>query len=208
MTNNYKSEILRLSSKARKGDKTALNELYELNRKLSIQSNANMRALKREGYTSSAYKWALNFNKKTTGGKRFRYGKTLKHDVSALKRNALAAAEFQTMQTSTVEGYRELEEMRLESLEKFAKLDVADKEAFLDFMRTEAFTELMKLDSSRILDFALENITERRDISQINRLYNQYKKGKIEFPAVFEKWTGVSVFDYETERERQSRSDI
>ena len=189
------SKIITLSRKARNGDKKALNELYNINKRLSKQANTQMKELRAKGYTNFGYAATAERNKILTGRTRFKHGADIKKNVELLTENALGANKFLEYDTSTVAGYEELMNKHIEAVEAYTKSKIKDRELFNDFMKTETFAELMKIDSGQTLEMTVDSIQDEKDIKKLERLYRRYEQGKIAYDEMIEEFTGVNPFD-------------
>lgn len=191
--NNEK--IIALSRKAKRGDKQAQTELYNINKKLSKQANKQLKELRAKGYTSFGYQAAVERNKILTGRTRYKYGREVKNNIDFLTESAISANNFLQYDTATVEGYEKMMDRHIEAVEKLTGGKIADRELYNDFMKTETFSELMKIDSGQTLEMTVDSIKSEKDVKKLKRLYKKYEAGKIAYDELVEEFTGVNPFD-------------
>lgn len=179
-------------------DPGKLQELGALAEKLGRRANQNLRDLEKKGFESDAYKYA-----KSKLGDKPRYSQAHKGDATTLAENAIQAATFLRMETSTVggvrrkskKGFKKLVQKTLEreQLLKGIKLSAKEKKRreaqMTKFLNSKAFDELRVLGSD-IIEAAAEKIEQGFNVDDLLKAFEQYEKGDLDagILTVWDNW--------------------
>lgn len=180
-------EITNLITKAKAGDTSALNELGELNNKLSKRANQRMSEIEkqRDIAHTDAYDRAQGFlsdvsdtSTRNKSGK-MRFSQSRKLSLDDLEENLDNVSQFLRNETSKVskERYRRARES-YETLKERGYIDelsAKDEKKYFRFLSTEAWEEIKKKIGSGFIQEARDAIAQGVRVGDLINLYNEYK---------------------------------
>ena len=102
-----------------------IEAVRSIRRKLAKRANQRLRVLEANKLTKNAYRVAIHYTQQTRGKDRFSEAKMVKADMRYLKQEILELERFLNSVTSTLTGYKKLEQQRLKVFRDYG-LEVKD----------------------------------------------------------------------------------
>lgn len=194
-----------LADKAAKGDKNALDELGDLNNRISKRANQRMRDIEKKGLEgTAAYNRAKYFiqNQDFGTGQYFSQSRKLDADDAAL--NLINATQYLRSQTSTSAGEMRRRADIVNRLEEGGWIEVPDddpatfKRNFLEFLDSNAWDDIKKhmyATNSGLLQDAGEAIQNGAKIGDLMRAFKDYQKGAdTDLFEIWDNWTSGQMY--------------
>lgn len=155
--------------------------------KLAKTANERLRKLEKAGINVWAYESALDYLSETdrrrfTAGKKSRSEKELRREFNKL-------LDFLTAESSTITGYKNIRERRIQALTDKLDTGVSNKRAVYDFLSSEQFKSLRKyVDSNQVLEDFVEALNTGFSQSEIQKGYHEFLESRdMTFEQVEEK---------------------
>ena len=169
--------ILDLADKAREGDRSSWDELFDLNRQLAKRANSSLSRLEKVGYSRYAYNRAIDYLKEEFGNNRFTSSKKKLNDLYDLRYHTLQARKFLSSRSSTVKGNRAIDKQIIEKFKSKGVIIPEGKEGlFLDLISSDDFAELKKnyVSSEELVDDMVDMTANYGiNIEKITKAFNE-----------------------------------
>lgn len=160
-----------------------IEEVRSIRRKLAKRANQRLRVLEENKLTKNAYRVATRYTQQTRGKDRFSEAKKMvKADMGYLKQEILELERFLNSVTSTLTGYKKLEQQRLKVFRDYG-LKVKDTQEFFDFLDSEIYKQLAnKAISSDILQEFYDTAKSKKDAKkeEIQKALEKFREGNID----------------------------
>lgn len=159
-----------------------IEAVRSIRRKLAKRANQRLRVLEKNKLTKNAYRVATYYTQQTRGKDRFSEGKMVKADMRYLKQEILELERFLNSVTSTLTGYKKLEQQRLKVFRDYG-LEVKDTQEFFDFLNSEIYKQLAnKAISSDILQEFYDTVKSKKDAKkeEIQKALEKFREGNID----------------------------
>ena len=98
-----------------------------------------------------------------------------------LRNLAMYTANFINSKSSTIEGYNESNEKRIETYEAKYGKRVKNKEAFNEYLKSAGFARLVEMDSNQAMQTGMDNVENLEDVAYIDELFKSYDRGEIKY---------------------------
>lgn len=174
-----KMETVRIDLRRKDVD---IEEVRSIRRKLAKRANQRLRVLEKNKLTKNAYRVATRYTQQTRGKDRFSEAKMVKADMGYLKQEILELERFLNSVTSTLTGYKKLEQQRLKVFRDYG-LKVKDTQEFFDFLDSEIYKQLAnKAISSDILQEFYDTAKSKKDAKkeEIQKALEKFREGNID----------------------------
>ena len=174
-----KMETVRIDLRRKDVD---IEEVRSIRRKLAKRANQRLRVLEKNKLTKNAYRVATRYTQQTRGKDRFSEAKMVKADMGYLKQEILELERFLNSVTSTLTGYKKLEQQRLKVFRDYG-LKVKDTQEFFDFLDSEIYKQLAnKAISSDILQEFYDTVKSKKDAKkeEIQKALEKFREGNID----------------------------
>ena len=196
-------EVERLYDAAVSGDTNALQQLGDLNNKLSKRANERMRDIERQGLDgTSAYNQAKYWISEQTGGEYFSQSRRLSPDE--LMETIDAASQYLRSQTSTAAGERKRRANISDKLENMGFFDDVEedrtqvKKELLDFFDTDAWSDIRKNNKGGTKEVVLEAIDALQNgalIGDLKRAFKDFQRGAdTDYIEIWDNWTSANMY--------------
>lgn len=174
-----KMETVRIDLRRKDVD---IEEVRSIRRNLAKRANQRLRVLEKNKLTKNAYRVATRYTQQTRGKDRFSEAKMVKADMRYLKQEILELERFLNSVTSTLTGYKKLEQQRLKVFRDYG-LKVKDTQEFFDFLDSEIYKQLAnKAISSDILQEFYDTVKSKKDAKkeEIQKALEKFREGNID----------------------------
>lgn len=174
-----KMETVRIDLRRKDVD---IEEVRSIRRNLAKRANQRLRVLEKNKLTKNAYRVATRYTQQTRGKDRFSEAKMVKADMGYLKQEILELERFLNSVTSTLTGYKKLEQQRLKVFRDYG-LKVKDTQEFFDFLDSEIYKQLAnKAISSDILQEFYDTVKSKKDAKkeEIQKALEKFREGNID----------------------------
>ena len=174
-----KMETVRIDLRRKDVD---IEEVRSIRRKLAKRANQRLRVLEKNKLTKNAYRVVTRYTQQTRGKDRFSEAKMVKADMGYLKQEILELERFLNSVTSTLTGYKKLEQQRLKVFRDYG-LKVKDTQEFFDFLDSEIYKQLAnKAISSDILQEFYDTVKSKKDAKkeEIQKALEKFREGNID----------------------------
>ena len=197
-------EIERLYDAASSGNTAALQELGDLNNKLSKRANERMRDIERQGLDgTAAYNRAKYWISEQTGGEYFSQSRKLSPDE--LMETLQASSEYLRAQTSTAAGERKRRKSitdKLDDMGFFEDIegDTTDvKSDLLQFFDTDAWSDIRKHNKGGTNEVVLQAIDALQNgalVGDLKRAFKDFQRGTLDtdYIEIWDDWTSGSKY--------------
>ena len=182
-------EIEQLYNRAEKGDKSALDELGDINNRLAKRANERMRDIERKGLEgTAAYNRAKYYIQEQDFGTGEYFSQSKRLDADDLLLNIQNASQYLRSQTSTAAGELQRRKDIIDKLSDRGHIDLPDdpdqiegfKKKFLDFLDSNAWEDIKKhmyAAGSGMLKEASEAIQNGANVNDLIRSFKDYQRG-------------------------------
>lgn len=199
-------EVDRLYKAASKGDQNALDQLGELNNRLSKRANQRMRDIERQGMAgTAAYERAKYWISEQTGGEYFSQSRRL--DPETLVETIDAASDYLRSQTSTAAGERRRRQNIADALEDRGFFDdMGDedmpvdtvKNKLLEFFDTGAWEDIRKHNrgaTNLVVSEAVEALKNGALIGDLKRAFKDFQTGAdTDYIELWDNWSSANKY--------------
>lgn len=178
-----------LTSRAQRGDGSALRQLRQINRQLARRANTRLRRLEQENLDYYAYDRAQAFINEKTNNNRFTTSSRILEEPSDYRTQILELVTFLESESSTVRGQRAIQNRRVESFrENGVNIPAGAEQMFNDFLSTGLFDELKDYVDSDQVAYDFGRIVENKDISfqRIDEEFTKVLEGQITYDIALE----------------------
>lgn len=182
-------EIDRLAQAAAAGDRSAIEELGNINNRLAKRANERMRDIERKGLEgTAAYNRAKYFIQEQDFGTGEYFSQSKKLDPDDLILNIQNASQYLRSQTSTAAGEIQRRKDIIDKLADRGHIELPDdsddiegfKKKFLEFLDSNAWDDIKKhmyAAGSGMLGDAAEAIQNGANVNDLLRAFKDYQKG-------------------------------
>ena len=145
---------LTLRSKAKLGDKDALDELIARNKALAKRANSALRRLEKAGFTRYAYDRAISYTESEFGMNRFTTSREKLPWIEDLQINIQEMSTFLASKSSTIRGNKAIDKSIVDAFRaKGVNIPKGEENEFIDLIASDDFETLKRtyVDSGTII---------------------------------------------------------
>lgn len=197
-------EIEGIYNAAMQGDQDALQQLGDINNRISKRANERMRDIERQGLEgTAAYNRAKYWISEQTGAEYFSQSRKLSPDE--LVETIEAASDYLRAQTSTAAGERKRRSQITDKLDQMGffedvegnKADV--KKDLLDFFDTNAWADIRKHNkggTNEVVMQAIDALQNGALVGDLKRAFKDFQRGLLDtdYIELWDNWTSGNQY--------------